>query len=158
MNPPAAPERQLKSAAYHEAGHAAAVHARGLRLESVEVTPGAVWDGCCRRAAYDGTPETAGERDDNIMIALAGAEAEKLAGLYVADDSDERDRSTAVELACSGGTELDDVLALLARLEAEAHELLKVPSVWAGVERLAAELLRVGRVDGPDAHRVLAAP
>lgn len=155
---------EIVAAAYHEAGHAAAAVWFGLQLERVELTPDhPVHAGYCQEKVDD--PDALslaielGEEDvirPQIQILLAGGMAQQKGGFGHVPGSDHHDLEVALKMAtrmvrCASGAAV-----LLDHLRAEARALLDRAVVWAGVEALAHELLKKGRVWGDEAHRILA--
>lgn len=159
-------DRRASAAAYHEAGHAAVAVRLGFQIESVEITPDReeqqglcvhVRDHESLRNLRNGDQERVRE---SILILLAGTAAETRAGY---GDSvcqgESQDASDALDLAFGLGEigEEDSVEDFFAELSRQTEELLAEPGVWAAVEALAAELLRVGRVSGEQVHTICVA-
>ena len=157
MTSPSTPDRLR--IAYHEAGHAAVARALGLRIESVVIQLAGAGDSF---AEIDCDPA----RLDHalaIKSLLAGGLAERRAGYPPEENSRSAldflwAQGEAIEAAGGRGNPGVATRAeqLLEQLRAEVRELLERPDVWAGVERLAAELLAVGHVAGERAHQILA--
>jgi hypothetical protein len=158
------PDRKMLAAAYHEAGHAAVAVALGKRLMGVKITIGHPDHEGLRRAAPTFEPDVWDllfEADDpdlrtRIMVYLAGRSAEQIARLVHGNAGDHSDVVTAFDLASSMTADAQEAQELLDQLAAETWTLLDRPDVWAGVQRLAAELLRAPAVTGADARRILA--
>lgn len=151
-----------RRAAYHEAGHAAMMAAT---VNCTGSGPDYVWataeEGGCGQsirpevlAWMGGAP--APDMRPELLVLVAGRVAEECAGVAIDDRRDWLDVRTArgmAEAMAGEGAAADE---LLAQVRAEARAVLNHPCVWAAVERIAAELLRVGRVEGPDLARLLA--
>lgn len=162
---PTRAERERVATAYHEAGHAAVAVWFGLQLERVELTPDhPVHAGCCQEKVDD--PDALslavelGEEAvirPQIKILLAGRAAQQKGGYDHVPGSDHHDVETALRMAALMVGRGGEAEELLAQSLIETRRLLDSAAVWAGVEALADELLRQGRVEGDDAHRILAA-
>jgi hypothetical protein len=156
------PDRQRHADAIHEAAHAAVGVALGRRVEFVELTPDeARLVGCCKLVAPDQEAWSVrlerGDPDailDEVTILLAGRLAEIRAGYGDLFGGGAQDAAEAQQLAMSAGTNHLGRLLMEGNVCARRH--LFRAEVWDGVLRLAAELVRTGRVEGDDIHRILA--
>ncbi len=151
--------------AYHEAGHAAVAVWFGVQLERVELTPDhPVHAGCCWEKVDDphalSLAVELGEEDvirPQIKILLAGRAAQQKGGFDHVPGGDQYDRETALRIAALMVNCTSEAEKLIDQSLAETRKLLDTAAVWAGVEALAGELIRKGRVEGAEAQRVLAA-
>jgi hypothetical protein len=139
--------------AYHEAGHTVMALALGRPVAYVSIRPDRVFLGKCAfgKAVFRPSEDWL-ERE--ALIALAGAAAEaRRTGVY-AWGAAARDQAYAKELVLqrAGGARQAD--RLLRRLLAKAEHLLAGEDNWRAVERLAAELLRLGEISGRTARHL----
>ena len=148
MNPPCDP-----ATAYHEAGHAVAALALGRPIHRVSVLPDGQYLGVCRFGKGVFRPsEDWLERE--ILIALGGIAAEaRFSGDY-AWDAASRDHQYVAELCLERAGGERQAQRLERRLLAKAEHLLAQAGNWEAVERLAAELLRVGEISGRAARHL----
>jgi ATP-dependent Zn protease len=153
--------------AYHEAGHAAVAVRLGYRLSEMALTidygsSGVGTWGYSKRqienpVTYFGAVEygDGGVARSEIMVAFAGDIAEELAGYSdTITDGLTDDREWAGELV--GKMICEDHDSELAALDARTRELLADPVTWAGVERLASELVSITTIPGERVHQLLA--
>ena len=136
-----------EATAYHEAGHAVMALTLGRPVACVSVRPGREHLGTCAfgKAVFRPSEDWL-ERE--ILIAVAGLAAEaRRTGRYAWEGA-ARDYAYAEGLARqrAGGTRHAE--RLLRRLLAKAEHLLNRDENWRAIERLAAELLRLGEVSG----------
>jgi hypothetical protein len=156
-------EREMRATAYHEAGHATIAVWFGLQLASVELTPDhPIHSGFCLEKVDDPyAMSLAVELGDEevilpqIKILLAGRAAQLKGGFDDVNGGDSHDIETALKVAtrmvgCPCKAE-----ELLDCLRTDTRKLLDVPVVWAGVETLASNLLRMGTIIGEECHRIL---
>ena len=142
-----------QSTAYHEAGHAVMALALGRPVACVSVRPGREFLGTCHfgKAVFRPSEDWL-ERE--ALIALAGPAAEaRLTGAY-AWDAGARDQTYAEGLALQRAGGARQAQRLMRRLLAKAEYLLARPDNWRAVERLAAELLRLGEISGRAARHL----
>jgi hypothetical protein len=151
--------------AVHEAGHAVAARALGRGVRSVTITPDADAFGRARHYPLRAFQPDHGvdgrvrwRIEQAIMISMAGVAAQG----RVSDDAEriesgsQSDRETAVNLALfvSRG-EPDEAQAYVKWLGLRVGNLLAEPVWWAGVERLARELLLRGTMSGRDVNAAI---
>jgi hypothetical protein len=158
-------DRERVATAYHEAGHAAVAVWFGLQLERVELTPDhPVHAGCCQEKVDDphalslalelGAEEVIRPQ---ITILLAGRAAQQKGGVDHVPGADHHDLELARKMAALMAGCASEAEEVLDRSRVETRQLLDTPAVWAGVEALAGALLVEGRIEGDQAHRILAA-
>jgi ATP-dependent Zn protease len=141
------PEEPRDATAYHEAGHAVMALALGRPVACVSILPDRRFLGVCEfgKAVFRPSEDWL-ERE--ILIALAGIAAEaRHTGEYAWDAAD-RDRAYALGLAAERAGSYRKAERLLRRLLSKAEYLLGRAENWPAVEKLAAELLRLGEVSG----------
>ncbi len=139
--------------AYHEAGHAVMALALGRPVDRVSVRATTKELGIChfRKPVFRPSEDWV-ERE--ILIALAGLAAEALhTGDYAWEEAD-RDRQFALDLARERTGSAKQAERLERRLLSKAEYLLSRPGNWRAVERLAAELLRLGEISGRAARHL----
>ena len=139
--------------AYHEAGHAVLSLALGRPVSCVSVRATRDFLGTCEfgKAVFRPSEDWL-ERE--VLIALAGIAAEaRLTGHYAWEGA-ARDRGYAEDLALQRAGSARKAQRLLRRLLSKAEHLLGQEGNWRAVERLAAELLRVGEVSGRAARHI----
>ncbi len=136
-----------EATAYHEAGHAVMALALGRPVTCVSALPGRGFLGTCAfgKAVFRPSEDWL-ERE--ILISLAGPAAEaRRTGVYLWD-AGARDQAYAEELALQRAGAARAAQRLLRRLLAKAEHLLNREENWRAVERLAAEVLRLGEISG----------
>jgi hypothetical protein len=161
---PVAPDDSLRrTAAYHEASHAAVGVRLGFRLTRVAVLDDDPDDcGLCQfdRAAWEEALAAAAGGDRGpigrcVMVSLAGWAGARRAGVGGNSGAGD-DYERAYELASHARAGGEGAEGMVSELASRVEAVLAEPGVWAGVERLAAELLRVKSLSGDEAHRILA--
>jgi hypothetical protein len=143
-----------QATAYHEAGHAVMALALGRPVDRVTVRARADRLGTCffGKAVFRPSEDWL-ERE--ILIALAGPAAEALHTGEYAWEEGERDRTYAYDLALQrAGGSARQAQKLERRMLAKVEHLLAKEGNWRAVERLAAELLRVGEISGRAARHL----
>ena len=141
--------------AYHEAGHAVMALLLGRPVDHVSIRPDAQRLGHCefRKAVFRPSEDWL-ERE--LLIALSGLAAEALhAGAYAWEGA-ARDLAYAEELARQRTGAERPAKRLTERTLSKAEHLLSRAAAWRAVERLAAELLRVGAISGRAARHFFA--
>ena len=139
--------------AYHEAGHAVMALALGRPVACVSALPGRGFLGTCEfgKAVFRPSEDWL-ERE--ILIALAGPAAEsRRTGAYCWQGA-ARDTAYAEQLALRRAGGARQVRRLLRRLLAKAEHLLGREENWQAVERMAAELVRLGEISGRAARHL----
>jgi hypothetical protein len=139
--------------AYHEAGHAVMALALGRPVDCVSIRPSREHLGICEfgKAVFRPSEDWL-ERE--ILISLAGLAAEaRHTGDYCWEAAD-RDRDFAADLALQRAGSERKAQRLLRRLLSKAEHILNQDANWETVERLAAELLRLGEISGRAARHV----
>jgi hypothetical protein len=139
--------------AYHEAGHAVMALALGRPVDGVSILPAADRLGSCafRKAVFRPSEDWL-ERE--ILISLAGIAAEaRHTGRYAWDGA-ARDHCYVHELALQRAGGERQARRLERRLLAKAEHLLSQEANWRAVERIAAELLRLGQISGRAARHL----
>jgi len=139
----------LRTVAFHEAGHAVVMHFNGRGplyvavLRKPDGYAGSTWP----NESVDPNPFDAGTIGQEVEVALAGPLAEELHTGHWDDDGATGDVSHAMDLVrsavCSSAA---DSKAYLERARDRITEFLKVPAVWAAVSRLAAALVEEGKL------------
>jgi hypothetical protein len=167
-------DMQRRATAYHEAGHAvmALWHGWEISPEGVEIDEREYTGNRCTIYQHN-------EEAPRVMILLSGWLSEHnwhRLGPRSASDEDLMDTIDAVrrgdefEIDCFGdGADAlahllrlrpdatdAELAALYRRYEAETAEIL--PDLWPQIERLAAELISLGKIDAARAHAVLGYP
>src|SRR5262249_47217749 len=142
-----------EATAYHEAGLAVLVSALGAPVGCVSVVPSRHFLGACEfgKAVFRPTEDWL-ERE--MLIALAGLAAETRYGGDDAWDGAVRDRDYAGDLALQRAGNARKAQRLLRRMLSKAEHLLAQEENWRAVERMAAELLRVGEISGRAARHI----
>src|SRR5437763_11314661 len=142
-----------RATAYHEAGHAVMALALGRPVACVSVRARRQFLGTCAfgKAVFRPSEDWL-ERE--MLIALAGLAAEaRYSGDYAWDGA-VRDRDYAEDLARQRGGSVRKAQRLLRRMLSKAEHLLAQEENWRTVERIAAELLRVGEISGRAARHL----
>jgi hypothetical protein len=150
------PEPVDEATAYHEAGHAIMALVLGRPVAFVSALPARQHLGICQfgKAVFRPTEDWL-ERE--MLIALAGLAAESLRTGRYDWNAAGKDLVGAERLALdrAGGHERK-AQRLLRRSLAKAEHLLTKQAHWRAVERLAAELVRLGEVSGRAARHIYA--
>jgi len=142
-----------EATAYHEAGHAVMALALGRPVAFVSVLPTRQLLGTCEfgKAVFRPSEDWL-ERE--MLIALAGLAAEaRFSGNYAWDGA-ARDQDYAEDLALQRAGTARKASRLLRRMLSKAEHLLAQEENWLAVERMAAELLRVGEISGRAARHI----
>jgi len=160
-------QRRVRTA-YHEAGHAVAALLLGLPLEEVSISTDAEHElvggtHCRPRLAHLDpdthwgrvTPEDAGQLRAAIMVSCAGPLAEARCTGRFTWRCGEGDRETAMEYARYVRHDPAAFQAYLDALFRQTTELIYAPQTWPLVEAVARALLERGRLDGPQARRLV---
>jgi ATP-dependent Zn protease len=142
-----------EATAYHEAGHAVVSLALGRPVGRVSLVARTDLLGSCelRKPVFRPSEDWL-ERE--ILIALAGLAAEARHTGAHAWDGAARDRRYALELAEQRAGSGRKAERLERRLLAKVEHLLGREAHWLAVERIAAELLRVGQISGRAARHL----
>ncbi len=144
-------EPRDEATAYHEAGHAVMALTLGRPVACVSILPGREFLGTCEfgKAVFRPSEDWL-ERE--MLIALAGIAAEARHTGDYAWDGAARDQTHA--WPCSGRSGARQAQRLLRRMLAipKTEYLLGREGAWRAVERLAAELLRLGEISGRTAR------
>jgi hypothetical protein len=163
--------RQLKTIAYHEAGHAVVAAMLGIPFQRVTIRPNTVYAGRVTLAPGDPPEHVCPWNPDwdvrqarrywkrHICGLLAGALAETLHTRCwqqqpVEDES--TDESKALEIADYFDPP-SKAQAWVNRLRFQTLETLRAPQVWAAVDAVAQELVRAKDLDGADVLALVAA-
>jgi hypothetical protein len=152
-----------RGAAYHEASHAAVGVRLGFRLTRVALLDDDPDDcGECQfdKGLWAEALAAAGGPDREpiercVMVSLAGWAGARRAGVGQHPGAED-DYERAYELASQARVGGEGAEGMVNELASRVEGILAEPGVWAGVERLAAELLRVNTLTGDEAHRLLA--
>jgi ATP-dependent Zn protease len=142
-----------EATAFHEAGHAVLALALGRPVACVSALPGRHFLGTCAfgKAVFRPSEDWL-ERE--MLIALAGPAAEaRHTGAYCWEGGG-RDLACAEALARQRAGGDRQAARLLRRMLAKAEHLLYREDNWDAVERLAAQLLRLGEVSGRAARHL----
>ena len=147
------PPPRDEATAYHEAGHAVMALTLGRPVAYVSILPGRAFLGTCEfgKAVFRPSEDWL-ERE--MLIALAGAAAEARRTGEYAWDAAARDRTYAEELALQRAGAARQAERLLRRSLSKAEYLLSREDAWRAVERLAAELMRLGEISGRAARHL----
>jgi hypothetical protein len=147
---PPAPD---EATAYHEAGHAVMALALGRPVACVSVRPDHQYLGTCEfgKAVFRPSEDWL-ERE--ALIALAGAAAEARHSGDYAWGAAAKDLAYVEELARQRAGGERQAQRLLRRLLAKAEYLLAREENWRAVERVAAELMRLGEISGRAARHL----
>ncbi len=142
-----------EATAYHEAGHAVMALALGRPVDRVSIRARAEWLGSCafRKPVYRPAEDWL-ERE--MLIALAGLAAEAVNHGDYPWDAAAHDHRYAYALALERAGNPRQAERLERRMLAKAEHLLRQAEHWPAVERLAAELLRLGEVSGRAARHL----
>jgi ATP-dependent Zn protease len=142
-----------EATAYHEAGHAVMALALGRPVACVSTLPTREFLGTCEfgKAVFRPSEDWL-ERE--LLIALGGIAAEAIRTGEYAWDAASRDRDYAEDLALQRAGNPRKAERVLRRALAKAEHLLSRGENWRAVERLAAELLRLGEVSGRAARHI----
>jgi Peptidase family M41 len=146
-----------EATAYHEAGHAVMALALDRPVTSVSIRPARDTLGTCAFGKAVVRP-TEDWLEREMLIALAGLAAEaRRTGAYAWAGAG-RDQGYAEDLALKRADgNPRKAKRLLRRVLAKAEHLLGQEGNWRAVERLAAELLRLGEVSGRAARHLFEA-
>lgn len=143
-----------EATAYHEAGHAIMALALGRPVAFVSALPDRKHLGTCHfgKAVFRPTEDWL-ERE--MLIALAGLAAESFRTGNYDWSAAGKDLASAERLALdrAGGDERK-AQRLLRRYLSKAEHILGQEAQWRAVERLAAELVRLGEVSGRAARHI----
>lgn len=145
-----------EATAYHEAGHAIVALDLGRPVAFVSALPGRHFLGTCAfgKAVFRPSEDWL-ERE--MLIALAGPAAEaRHTGVYCWEGGG-RDLACAESFARQRTSGDRQAARLLRRMLAKAEHLLARENNWEAVERLAAELRRLGEVSGRAARHLFEA-
>jgi len=142
-----------EATAYHEAGHAVVALELGRPVAYVSALPGRLFLGTCAFGKPVFRPsEDWLERE--MLIALAGPAAEaRHTGVYCWEGGG-RDLAFAESLARERADGDRQAARLLRRMLAKTEHLLHQEDNWDAVERLAAELRRLGEISGRAARHL----
>ncbi|MBI1915758.1 MAG: cell division protein FtsH [Planctomycetes bacterium] len=142
-----------EATAFHEAGHAVMALVLGRPVACVSVLPTRQFLGTCEfgKAVFRPSEDWL-ERE--MLIALAGLAAEARHSGDYAWDGAVRDRDYAEGLALQRAGNVRKASRLLRRMLSKAEHLLGQDVNWRAVERMAAELLRVGEISGRAARHI----
>lgn len=149
----AAPSAEDVATAYHEAGHAVAALALDRPVVKVSILADRDRAGICSfgKAVFRPSEDWL-ERE--VLISLAGMAAEaKRTGHYDRLAAG-RDLRYARTLSLKRAGNERQAERLERRLLAKAEHLLQREEHWAAVERIAAELLRLGEISGRQARHL----
>jgi hypothetical protein len=142
-----------EATAYHEAGHAVMALALGRPVACVSIRADRRYLGVCEfgKAVFRPSEDWL-ERE--ILIALGGIAAEaRRTGEYAWGAAD-RDRAYAEELATERAGGDRKAQRLLKRMLSKAEHVLSRDGNWPAVEKIAAELLRLGEISGRAARHL----
>lgn len=142
-----------EATAYHEAGHAVMALALGRPVDCVSIRPTTEQLGVChfRKPVFRPSEDWL-ERE--ILIALAGLAAEaRHTGTYAWEEAG-RDRRYVADLTLQRAGNAKQAARLERRLLSKTEHLLNDASNWRAVQRLAAELLRLGEISGRAARHL----
>jgi ATP-dependent Zn protease len=144
---------QEQATAYHEAGHAVVALALGRPVAGVSIRPDREALGLCQfgKAVFRPSEDWV-ERE--ILIALAGLAAEARHTGEYAWDAAGRDWRYAASLAADRAGNDRKAQRLLRRHLAKVENVLGRDENWRAVERMAAELLRLGEISGRAARHL----
>lgn len=141
--------------AYHEAGHAVLALALGREVDWVSIRPERQFLGLCafRKGSFRPTDDWL-ERE--AIIALGGLAAE--AGMTGEYDwaGASRDYEAVYELALSRAGNARKAERLVKRFLSKTEWLIDRDGRWEAVEKIAAELLRLGEISGRAARHFFA--
>ncbi len=142
-----------EATAYHEAGHAVMALALDRPVSFVSMRPTREFLGTCEfgKAVFRPSEDWL-ERE--LLIALGGIAAEALHTGEHAWDAAAKDRDYAEDLARQRAGDDRKAARLLRRTLAKAEHLLSREANWRAVERVAAELLRLGEISGRAARHI----
>jgi ATP-dependent Zn protease len=135
-----------EATAYHEAGHAVLALAVGRPVHRVSVLPNRERLGICefRKGVFRPTKDWL---EEEILISLGGIAAEaRHTGAYAWEEA-ERDMRYVRRLAIQRAGERQ-AQRLERRLLAKAEHMLCDDELWRAVERIAADLVRLGTISG----------
>ncbi len=138
--------------AYHEAGHAVVALALGRPVQHVSILPDRTFLGRCEFGKGVFRPsEDWLERE--ILIALAGLAAEaRFTGNYAWEGAaHDRQYVRGLTIQRAGESRAE---RLERRMLSKTEHLLSQDENWAAVERIAAELLRLGSISGRAARHL----
>ena len=146
-------EASVEVTAYHEAGHAVLALALGRPVDWVSVRPDREFLGTCafRKPVFRPSEDWL-ERE--AVIALGGIAAEaRFTGDYCWGAA-AKDYDYVFDLAKSRAGNDRQADRLVKRFLAKAENLLFQEAHWRAVERIAAELLRLGEISGRAARHL----
>lgn len=154
------------STAYHEAGHAALAIHLGIGLKKISIIPGHDYDGICiqhhqpslQRLDYDNSDSLNKRAEKLMMVALAGAEAQRrFAPTSVRRYQAESDIKSVFEYAFALCGDSDEASALVRLLQIRTRNILYLPFVWSGVKALAKRLLKQHEIKSGEARDIFEA-
>src|SRR5262245_22629066 len=140
-------EQLRRITAYHEAGHAVLALALGRSVDWVSIRPDRQFLGLTafRKAVFRPSEDWL-EREAIISLGGVAAEA-RITGDYCWHGA-AKDYDYVFELAKSRAGDGKKAERLVKRFLSKAEHLLDRPGHWAAVEKIAAELLRLGEISG----------
>jgi hypothetical protein len=157
-------DKQLKTTAYHEAGHAVFAWYKGIKIKRVTIIPDADSAGHVHHAKVikgrspelDNSARNRVRMENQIMISLAGLIAQRIWNPRTCRTYQCRsDHQTAVDVAmtyCGSGKQ---ATAFLRYLHVCVDEFLRSPGIWRRVQGLAVELLRRNTMTGEEVDTFL---
>lgn len=155
--------RPNERTAIHEAGHAVAAFAQHRRLGRVTIIPEGDSLGSCGsgslghfRPDIDVDRATQAKVDREVIICLAGGEAEKLiTGRYPGAWATLRDVTTAFDLAGRVMGDMEGVNVYMLWMKYQTKALLREPWHRAAIEALAAALLERRELGPQQVRRII---
>jgi len=156
----------VPSTAYHEAGHAAIAIHLGLGIRRVSIVPNLEYLGICQqtrqrslgRLAYDGGDTLTKRVEKNMMVMLAGIEAQrKFSRRSLRKHDAQADHRNVLEFAFKLSGSMEEALALVHLLKIRTKQLVDLTFIWNGIKGLAKALMERREISGAETRAIFEA-
>jgi ATP-dependent Zn protease len=159
--------KALESTAYHEAGHAVAAYAHGVRTKALSIVPDGDSKGRHEQHPYfgginlefDSSPRAQRRVENMVLVCLAGPAAQRRFNTkgfrrYHADH-DWRQAIDLLSYLVGSNKELEAYLRLI---DIRARAFVETAPRWIQINRLAQNLLDRQTLTGPEVRQLMAMP